>query len=193
MNSKGVLKWALSIGIIIVLNVFFAVALDIVKPEPQYQDFCPQSAVQPSYPDEASCVAAGGQWTPNPEAGADAIAPASDGTTLQREEMAKKYGTQIAGYCNANFTCSQKYADSQKSYERFIFISLVVLGALSLLAGILIRISPAVSAGLSYGGVLSFIIASVRYWSAAGDLIRLGIVTVALAALIWIGIRKFKE
>jgi len=51
----------------------------------------------------------------------------------------------------------------------------------------------AVAAGLSFGGVLSLVIASMRYWSSAHDATRLIILAVALGALIWIGIRKFKE
>ena len=80
----------------------------------------------------------------------------------------------------------------RKSTHVTCFVALVVLGALSIGAGFALRISPAVSAGLSYGGVLSFVIASIRYWGEAGDIIRLIIVGIALAALIAIGIQKFK-
>jgi hypothetical protein len=180
-RGKSVLKWALTIGIIIVLNLFFAVAIDTLMPQPKYETFCPQQQVQPSYSDQTSCVAAGGQWNP--------ATPA-----LQDIKVAPTKPVSPQGYCNPDYICGQKYSDAQNGYARNIFIILIVLGALSLLVGVfLVRISPAVSAGLSYGGVLSFIIASARYWSAAGDFIRLGIVAVALVALVGIGINKFKE
>lgn len=181
-RGKSVLKWALTIGIIIVLNIFFAVAIDTLMPRPDYQKFCPQQQVQPVYNDQASCVAAGGQWTPNPAPVEGQVAPT------------KPVMQGTLGYCNPDYTCAQKFSDAQNGYDRNVFIALVILGALSLLVGVFLgRISPAVSAGLSYGGVLSFIIASARYWSAAGDLIRLAIVAIALIALIGIGVKMFKE
>ncbi len=179
MNGKGVLKWALTIGIIIVLNLFFTVAIDIVMPQPQYQDFCPQTQVQANYTNQDSCVAAGGQWNPaTPQ-------PQPDGTITKP--------AAATGYCNPDFTCSQKYSDAQNGYEQNVFTVLVVLGALSVILGIFVRISPAVSAGLSYGGVLAFIIASIRFWGTADNWYRLAIVAVALIALIAVGVKKFRE
>lgn len=181
-KGKGVIKWALSIGIIIVLNLFFSVAIETVYPQPQYDTFCTQTQVTPIYEDENSCVAAGGQWNPGvePKRNPDGSIPVEQFTAAQ-------------GYCNVYFTCNQEYQDAQELYARNVFVILIVLGALSIAAGFMLRISPAVSAGLSYGGVLSFVIAAIRYWGEAGDLVRLAIVAAALVALIAIGVKKFKE
>jgi len=173
-KGKNVLKWALTVGIIVILNLFFAVAIQTVYPEPKYENFCEARQVNEVYEDETSCVASGGQWNefakPLPE------------EKPQRE-----------GYCNLDFTCSMEYQDAREGYAQNVFVTLVVLGALSILAGYFVRMSPAVSAGLSYGGVLTFIIASIRYWETAGDIVRLSIVGLALIALIAIGVKKFKE
>ncbi|MEK7613937.1 MAG: hypothetical protein AAB439_03645 [Patescibacteria group bacterium] len=174
-KGKGVLKWALSIGIIIILNLFFAVAIQTVTPEPKFEDFCVQQQVRPVLDSEESCVAVGGQWNP----------PYTDVKPVDLSEP--------KGYCNEFFTCQMEYEDERKAYSQNVFVALVVLGALSIGLGFVLRMSPAVSAGLSYGGVLSFIIASVRYWEAAGDYIRLGIVGLALIVLVYIGVKKFKE
>ena len=170
-KGKGVLKWALTIGIAIVLNLFFAVAIQTILPEPKFDAFCAQPQVRQVLDSEASCTAVGGQWNPN---------------------IPTKVG-ESAGYCNEFFTCSQNFEDARKEYAQNVFVTLVVLGALSVLVGYFLRVSPAVSAGLSYGGVLSFIIASIRYWGEAGDLVRLAVVGLALIALIVIGVKKFKE
>jgi len=53
--------------------------------------------------------------------------------------------------------------------------------------------SSIVSSGLSYGGVLALLIASMQYWSDAGSLLRLGISAVALLILIYVGMRSFKD
>ena len=153
-KGKGVIKWALSIGIIIVLNLFFSAAIQVAYPEPQFNDFC-----ESYYP-----VLKTGE------------VPVSDPAIEQ-----------------ARVDCSNVYQEQHELYARNVFGILVFLGALSLVAGFALRISPAVSAGLSYGGVLSFIIAAIRYWGEAGDLVRLAIVAAALVALIAIGVKKFKE
>lgn len=170
-KGKGVLTWALSVGIIVVLNLFFAVGIQTVMPEPKFEDFCAQTQVRPTLDSEKTCTAVGGQWNP--------MQPVKVGEPV--------------GYCNEYFTCAMEHDEARKLYAQNVFVTLVVLGALSIFAGVLLRASSAVSAGLSYGGVLSFIIAAVRYWDAAGDLIRLAIVGLALVALIAIGVKKFRE
>jgi len=70
---------------------------------------------------------------------------------------------------------------------------LVVLGAISLVVGFFLVDFSAVSLGLSFGGVLSFIIASIRYWSAMQEYLRVIILGLALATLIALAIKKFKE
>lgn len=176
-KGKGVLKWALTVGIVVVLNLFFAVGIDTVYPEPDYQDHCAPRQVNESYETRESCLAIGGQWSEYP-------------TPQPKGELG---GELIAGYCNPDFTCAQGYEEARKDYSRNIFVTLVVLGALSILGGFALRSYSAVSAGLSYGGVLTFIVAAIRYWEAAGDILRLGIVGLALVALVAIGIRVFKE
>lgn len=177
-KGKGVIKWALTIGIAIVLNLFFAVGIETITPAPEYNDFCEQRQVQEIYDNETSCVEAGGQWNP------ELSKPVSVGST--RNQAAE-------GYCNVNFTCSMQYENAREQYAQNVFVALIILGALAMLVGYFLRVSPAVSAGLSYGGVLTFIIASMRYWDAAGDVVRLAIVGLALVALIVIGVQKFKE
>jgi uncharacterized membrane protein len=41
--------------------------------------------------------------------------------------------------------------------------------------------------------VLTFIVASMRYWSLAEDWLHLVILALALGALIWLGIKKFQD
>lgn len=170
-RSKTVLKWALTVGIVIVLNLFFSVAIETVYPQPEYSDFCEVRQVREIIGTEAACVAIGGQWNPN--------IPVKPGDP--------------EGFCFEDFTCAQEYGEAQKEYARDVFVALIVLGALSMGGSFIAGSAPAVAAGLSYGGVLTFVIAALRYWGEAGDLIRLVIVGAALVALIGIGIKKFKE
>ncbi|MEJ0053190.1 MAG: hypothetical protein WDN10_00480 [bacterium] len=171
-------KWAVVIGIVVVLNVFFVVLISLVLPSPQYADFCPQAQVVPTYDTEASCTKAGGQWTATPN-------------NLTEPTEAKQ--PKVIGYCNPDYSCNQKFTADSSEHERNAFIALVALGVVALIAGVFVPGSSIVSSGLAYGGVLSFVIASVSYWGDAGSWIRLGISLIALIALLYIGLKRFKD
>jgi hypothetical protein len=178
MNTQSkVLKWSVIIGIIIVLNLFFNYAISLVYKQPEFNNFCPMEQVVTVPETQQACVAKGGQWTTNPSF----AKPIPAGMN------------QPAGYCDLQFSCRQAYDTARQSYDRNIFIVLVVLGALSVLAGNLLGRNEVISQGLALGGVLSFVIASMRYWSAANDLIRVIILAIALGILFWIAWKKFNE
>ena len=97
------------------------------------------------------------------------------------------------GWCDLNFTCNKDFTEANRLYNRNAFIILVILGVVSMIAGFISVAAPAVSIGLSLGGVLSFIIGSVRYWSDMDDYLRVIILALALAILIWLGVKKLRE
>lgn len=179
METKPkVLKWALVLGIIIVLNLFFNYAISLFYKEPDYNTYFPPQQVVLPITTKESCLQVGGQWIENPTPKGEYTAPAPDGSV------------QITSYCNPDFTKQQQYDDAQKIYQRTIFIILVILGVLSLVAGAFIA-NEIVTSGLSWGGVLSLVIASMRYWSSADNLIRVLILGFALIVLIWLAVKKF--
>jgi len=183
MSTKKILKWPLIIGIVIVLNLFFLYAIKTAYPKPEYEDFCPKEQVVKQIETKEECLEGGGQWQERDIR----VKPISmyDGDVVTIEEP--------AGYCNQNFTCSQSFDEVRENYERNVFILLIVLGVISVVVGFLTIGKEVVSLALSLGGVLSFIIASIRYWQFASDWVHLGILTIALAVLIYLAIKKFTE
>ena len=178
MEQKSkVLKWSLIIGIVVVLNLFFNYTLSLVYSNPEYTKFCPQKQVVESPQTKAQCLEIGGQWVEN-------TYPAPAGIKTAPEKTS---------YCNAEFTCGKNYEAARNSYEKNVFIALVALGVLSLAVGLFLRGNDAISSGLSLGGVFSFIIASMRYWSSAQNLIKVSILAVALIALLWLAFKKFQN
>jgi len=173
-QPNKVLKWLLIIGIVIILNLFFVYGIKVIYNAPAFENFCPVSQVNTTPSTEAECVAQGGGWTSDPS-----IAPI--------------ISNQPAGYCNVNFTCQKQFTAANDVYNRNVFVALVILGVLSLITGFFIRKSAAVSLGLSLGGVLALVVASVRYWSDMNDYLRFGVLTVALVILVFLGIKKVKE
>jgi hypothetical protein len=178
MNTQPkVLKWSLIIGIMIVLNLFFNYALSLAYKQPDYNLFCPSSQVVVQPQTQNECTNKGGQWTDD----------ASYGKPYPAGEI------RASGYCDLHYTCRQSYESAQKTYDRNVFISLVILGALMVFVGNFFKGNEVVSNGFALGGVLSFIIASGRYWGSANDLIRVVILAIALGLLIWVAMKKFRN
>jgi len=174
-------RWAVMLGIVIVLNVFFMVVRSFAFPEPQYNNFCPETPA-PAPTTEQSCVTAGGSWTGTSPTVAPVPTQINNGTP-----------TPVDGYCDTTTKCNAAYEAADAQYQMKGFVVLVGLGLLAIIIGVLPLGSSIVSTGLSYGGVLSFVIASAQYWSDAGNWLRLVISVIALAVLIFIGFKRFKD
>ncbi len=170
-------RWALLIGTVVILNVFFNVLVSIVFPGPVYEAYCPTSQTVQSYDTQESCVASGGQWTNTP---------------AKQPYLAPGLPSPV-GYCDAQYTCRKSYASAQELYARNAFISFIVLGVTVLILGLLPIGSSIVSSGLSYGGVVALIIGSAEYWGTAGKWVRLVIATAGLLVLLYIGWRRFRD
>jgi hypothetical protein len=183
MQNNPILKWSLIIGLVVVLNLFFYYATSLVYAEPKYETFCPQKQINIQPTNQKACTDIGGSWSENANGKVMPVAIESNPATP----------ASVNAYCDVNFTCQKNYTNALDLYNRNIFIVLVALGVISLVAGFLISISSAVSLGLSFGGVLSFIIASIRYWSAMQEYLRVIILALALIALITLAIKKFQD
>lgn len=178
MNESKILKWSVIIGIMIVLNLFFNYTLSLVYSAPKYENFCPQTQVVNVPDNQNECVAEGGQWT-------------SGLYGRYLEETNQQVVPKESGYCNLQYTCGQEFQNAHDTHSRNVFVALVVLGAISVLIGNFFGGNAVISNGLALGGVLSFVIASMRYWGAANDLIRVVILAIALGILFYIAVKKF--
>ena len=180
-SPSRVVRWAFILGIIIVLNLLFGVGVSLFYEAPQWDDFCgSKEPVVEALDTQEKCLAAGGQWTENGISRVDRV-------------VIEDLGPEKKSYCNEYFTCQQEYDAARDTYNRTVFIVLVVLGLIAIVVGVGVKSWGVVSNGLALGGVLSLVIASMRYWSSAPDLIRFLILVVALVVLIWFGVKKFRE
>lgn len=179
MNQSNITKWALVAGIVIVLNLFFNYALSLIYKEPMYEAYCPVSQVNEAITTREQCVAVGGQWNENAYYGKPI--PASEVRDM------------VKGYCNPQFKCATDYETARKAYDRNVFVTLVLLGAATLAVGNFFKGNMLLGQALSLAGVLSFIIASMRYWTSANNLLKVVILAIALVLLVWVAMRKFKD
>ena len=175
-------RWAVMLGIVIVLNLFFVVARSVILPAPQYEDYCRSAArVQNAPQNPQTCEAADGIWTD------------LSGPTAPKALSGPTPAIAPQGYCDLTAKCQPLYDAAYQKYKLYSFIIELGLGILAIIVGVAPLGSSIVSTGLSYGGVLAFVIAAAQYWTEAGDLLRLGISFVALAALLYIGLKRFRD
>lgn len=174
-------RWALLVGIVVTLNVFFNVLVSIALPEPRYEAYCPQTQVVKNYSTQEACVAAGGQWTEASPAKPFRVAPSAPAVS------------EPSGYCDIYYTCRTQFETAHDLHARDAFIAFTVLGTLALILGLLPIGSSIVSSGLSYGGVVALVVGSAQYWGIAGRWVRLAIITAGLLALLYVGWKRFRD
>lgn len=186
MKKINFKKLILVLGIIIVLNLFFNYGVATFYKTPKFEDFCKPEALSEKYETKERCESVGGLWMASQSVyPAEKIAPVPVTNIITTD--------QPTAWCDVQYTCGKDYQDAMAVYNRNVFIILVIAGVISIIAGFMTGQSEAVSLGLSFGGILSLIIGTIRYWSAMDDYLRFIILGVALAVLIWIGIKKFRD
>lgn len=176
--SAKLVRASIVVAIVIVMNMLFNYAVSLVFKQPVYNDYYKNTQVIVPPTTKDSCVAVGGQWNET-----------SYPTTVQ---PVKETQPKIEGYCNENYTNDLNYQTALKSYEKKVFITLLVLGIISLVIGVFISISL-LAVAFTWGGVLSLVIASIRYWSVADNLAKVVILALALGLLIWLVVKKFSK
>lgn len=168
-------RWALLIGIVVILNIFFVVIQQIIFPAPNYLTYCPRPTVQAR--DASSCDSQNGVWTEYPQK-----------PIIQDSSM-----KEITGYCDYSAKCQPAYKQARGQQRLYSFVLMTVLGVIAIVIGVVPIGSSIVSSGLSYGGVVALVIGSMQYWGDAGNWLRLIISAIALIALIGIGVRRFGD
>ena len=181
-------RWAVMLGIVILLNIFFVVVRGTIFQAPAYTDFCPAST--PLAENVTSCTRDGGQWIPS---AAPTPATAASGKTSATTIAPATPANSVDGYCDYTQKCEKPFDAAQQNYETDSFALLVGLGVVALIIAMLPLGSSIVSTGLSYGGVLAFVVASVGYWNDATQLIQLVISAIALGVVVYIGLKRFRD
>ena len=176
INNKkqpNFMRISIIVAIIIIMNLFFNYAVTVIYKEPVMDFYSQKTQVVKSISNKEECISTGGQWN-------------------ERAILSPLNKTQIKGYCNENYTNQLNYDATREIYERKVFITLVSVGVASLALAGFISISI-LSIAFAWGGVLSLIIASMRYWSQADNLVKVIILALALGILIWLAVKKFNN
>jgi hypothetical protein len=156
--------------IAILTTLFLWQALQIVKPAPEYDNFCAPDLFAQDISTDSACTELGGKW-----------------------EKANPAAKDIGDYCNVTFSCQKEYDVAAKEYSGIAFIILVSAGIILSLAGFLIRGSLVVTNGLLSGGVLTIFTGSVSHWSYLYPWAKVLLLGAALALVLYVTWCKFKD
>ena len=162
-------KIALSLGLVILVNVYYFSGIQTFDQAPRYEDFFPIQDANVNY-EQSACEEFGGTWV-----------KAQAGSTP---------------WCDTNavYTAQQKTFDTaQKAHQKTVFLISLPLGIFTLILGLFMPVPVAVSSGLMYGGLLTSIIGTLGYWGQMEDYLRFTVSGLALLFLLLLGIRKFKD
>lgn len=184
INSNSVLKLALGLSIMIILNLLFNYGIDIFFKEPKFEDYC-GSVIRRPYPDKTSCETVGGMWQEN--------IPIEKIPSATNAPTAVGVASAVVGYCDATFKCSQELQSADNLYKRNAFLIMISLGFISCVLGFLVFKNWPIAFGFSYGGLIAFFVSAVKYWSSVDDKLRFFSLISILLGLILIGYFKFKE
>jgi len=172
MTAETFKKIAITLSMVLMLNVFFNYGISAFYPEPKYDDYCGKYNGK-DYQTKEKCLEEGGFWQ-------EAQNPANEGKARP-----------VQGFCNIYEKCGKEFESRRNAYNKNVFIILSILGLLSLGLGLAIKVSV-ISLGFMYGGFISFFIGTVRFWSVMDDYLRFAISGFTLAIIVWLGYKKLK-
>ena len=184
---SNVKKWVLAFAIAIVLNLFINYGISVFYKAPQYNDYCkdmgggpyPVKSYPYPFPDSSKNVCKH----------VEASQELQNSCSEQKGYVNYKYnetGCATEAYCEM---CQARFNDVNNRRSSNVFVMLVVFGVVAIIAGVLLK-AESVANGFLIGGILSLIIAAIRNWGQLQDVLKLGILGVVLALLIWVGYKK---
>ncbi len=101
--------------------------------------------------------------------------------------------TDVVTPQSSDVICSNNYTIAENNYQAEVFGTLVAIGVILIIVSFFLKGNTVVSLSLSLSGILTLVIASFRYWSSAYGWARVVILGLALIALIYLALRKFKN
>ena len=167
----------LALIIAIVLCAFVIYLIQAIHPSPKYEDYC-----RPNYPNienmtKTTCEAYNGTWIQD---------------NIQYAKAPYPVSTQAQGYCDFYTECNKTFQGIQDKYNLVVFLVAVIVGLIAVAVGIILQLTS-VSSGLMLGGAFLIFYGTMTYWYKLTNWIRVILLGIALAILIWLGYKKLKN
>ncbi len=184
--------------IIVVIAVLVAILIfslsdaivSISIDKPQYPDSCIESKAQNNKLDNVyRPIAINNNCS-------EAAVPTADEIRSCPGSLEPDYTTSK---CPVEYVCRcYEITDAYENQkDRLSFWIQVILGALTIIIGMLlpqrISVNEWIGGGLIIGGIISLFIATAVYWSGINTLLRPLVIALELAIVIWISYKRFKK
>ena len=180
-------KLALTIAVGILLALFIGFLIDAIYNSPKYEDFCTPST-RPMY-----------EKVPYPELINTSNCPKlnyndSIYATCTQDKGYVAYktdnnGCQVNPYCE---TCSVEFDKANKWYSRNLFFILAPISIALIIIGMFLALE-AIGSGFILGGILTLIYATIRVFGDLSKVMRVILLGIELALVIWIGYKKIEK
>lgn len=167
------IKISVVVAIIIISNMFLNYTASLVFNEPVNEAYKNTPQVVEPITSKEKCISVGGQWTEN---------------AFPNE----KGKTEVQGSCYAEYSKQKAYDEAMKVFNRNVFVFLIIVGVLLIAISSFVGVQL-LSVSSAWSGILSLLIASIRYWSDADTWAKLVILGLALCLLIWVTIKKINK
>src|SRR3989338_1926227 len=123
-DLKNLQKVALSLSIVIVLNLLFNAAIAALYSSPKYDAFCREEH-RKYYDNKQECEAVGGEW------GAYVDNPyypyPTKAITARPDAVLESTADEPKEYCNPGVACAKDFDKAQNLYNRNVFVMLIIL------------------------------------------------------------------
>lgn len=171
MTASGLTKIKsaiLALVIAIVLASLVGYAINVFDPAPEWDDYCG-------------------------DVGLNRLKPVENPKQETMESCEAQEGAKwMNGYCDYSYQCQMDWDDAREKHSKTVFLVSVPAGLIALFVGVSLGLAS-VSSGLMLGGVFLVFYGTANYWSNFSDIIRVVILAIALAALIWLGYKKLEH
>ena len=203
-------RFAMVLGVMILLPLFLGLFFDAAYPSPKYEDFCGGSRLSmPEKMAPESCT------QDLQKLKCISVKRNTDGSEMLDCEPAASarkcedvYSSPEVRECNDNggnamFStndsccqvfescdyCSKNFNDAQRVYNRNLFFILAPAGLVVIIIGIFWAVEY-LGAGFMFGGIITLFYATFRYFSDMSKMLRAIVILIELLIIIWLGYKK---
>lgn len=169
----------LAIGIMIAL--FIGLLVDAVYEEPEYHDYCKGEFRPIPFKEPAHVCNYSIEHNTNVQNCYDM----EGNPEFDYDER----GCEVFKSCNF---CNKEFNEVRKIYNRNVFFIVSPIGAIALIAGLLWAFQV-IGTGFMVGGILLLIYSTLRYFSDMSKVLRVIVIGIELAFLLWMAYKKLEK
>ncbi len=181
MNIKNLV---LGIGIFVIYMMMLVYGIQVIKPSPQFEDFCSPGIYEYSQPYKMTDV--------------DTVCKFNKTLEDQSQTCIASKGMPIYDYSDSGCRreikecnmCQTQFNNAQMDYQKTVFIMAVIIGIITLIIGFTILAVEPVGSSLMAAGIGAIFYGSTQNWVNLSNIWRFLLLVVALVLLVLIALKN---